>query len=167
VGPCLNARGLISAAKQGPPTPTHPLAIIFDPVQCSPSIPDSYSSLGGAAHRIGALVNNAGITSRQHSRMDRTTSRVRHGRWIGELAVGNNPGWYTAGRVWPAAARLARGEGKTVGAAAEDPDLDAGRVRFGSRLPWLRAMTMSGEPQPTAQQLDGGYRPGAAGPFGR
>jgi hypothetical protein len=29
------------------------------------------------------------------------------------------------------------------------------RARFGSRLPWLRVMTVSGEPQPPAQQLDG------------
>jgi hypothetical protein len=37
--------------------------------------------------------------------------------------------------------------------------LDPDRARFGSRLPWLpwlRAMTATGEPEPPARQLDGG-----------
>jgi hypothetical protein len=33
--------------------------------------------------------------------------------------------------------------------------LDPDRARFGSRLPWLRAMTATGEPEPPARQLDG------------
>jgi hypothetical protein len=162
VGPCVNARGLISAAKEGAAdsnsSPRNHLR--------SCPVLTLNSRLLLISRGAGALVNDAGITAASAF----TGPRPEFGTVDGleQLAVGYNPGWCTAGRVWPAAARLARGEGKTVGAAAGDPALDADRARFGSRLlPWLRAMTMSGEPQPTAQQLDGGYRPGAAGPFGR
>jgi hypothetical protein len=83
------------------------------------------------------VVGNVAASSRscaQPSGMDRTTSRVRHGRWIG--AAGNNPGWWTAGRVSRGAAQRARGEAKTGGA---DPALDPDRARLCSRLAWLRA----------------------------
>ena len=42
------------------------------------------------------------------------------------------------------------------GSGGRGPGLDADRARFGSRLlPWLRAMTMSGEPQPLRSSLTG------------